>query len=944
MLLGEWLLSLHADAVIRVWDARAAVAEALPAAGAARTRQLPVIPTRTVRLPESVRPMAWLHPDTYVNKVAIGTADGSVLIVNVRSGAIVHTCERVASAAIISMAQSPVVDVIGVGSADGHLVLHNLKLDAHITRFSHASHGSDDGSAGAVTAVTFASEGQLAFPAVVSATSAGALAVWNLESRSLAAALPVAHDGAILFAGFLPRQPCVLTAGADNSVQIWQVDRIGGAPQVLRARAGHAAPPRLLRYYGGAAVASLASGANAAACEIASGGGSDRALRAFHTALDAQGGELSQGHLAARARALGVHANALRLAPISALAVSDRRRGQWSDVVTAHAGSSVAHTWAWDTRKISDVTLAMPNSSESITALAISTCGHFAVAGGSRGSVIKFGLQTGARRGAFPMGDPADYVRIGARGPKRGGLYADAGAVDRPRRHETGAARNHSGARAIDSIATAIDRTFGLEVTTASQGTKRLRNSAAGGHTSSVYGVAVDALNSTLISADATGKLLFWDFATAAQRGALVLPAGCAALVMHRDSGLVAILCDDFVTRIVDVSTRRLVRTLVGHTNRLSDAAFTPDARWLLTASLDGSIRVWDVPSGRCIDWFAFDAAPVALAISPGGEHLVTAHVGERGLAVWANRDHYGTAGAGAASGTAPNAPVRMDLPTTVAADDNGSNAMAPPATSDAVTTTAPAPLAPAPSKPIVPRTDTRITLSTQPTSVWVNLSRLQAIAARNKPVAPPTKPPSAPFFLPTTGGLAPSFVPPTMPVPNQGHGDAHDHSFDEGGDNAEASEDRHLAVIRGPRQARGPLADALRAMIAAGNDEDSRADAVSAAATFLTTQGPAAVDAAVRSLCLGLHDDHGVALVEALLIYFERSLGANGGVPSCNYELTQAQLQLTLAVYADVIATTVMLQNAAGRVLAAHRPDAERLRSMLDRALCMVSTFLGQT
>ncbi len=40
---------------------------------------------------------------------------------------------------------------------------------------------------------------------------------------------------------------------------------------------------------------------------------------------------------------------------------------------------------------------------------------------------------------------------------------------------------------------------------------------------------------------------------------------------------------------------------------RLGPQTFSPDGRWLLTASMDGSVRVFDIPSGRLVDWFAFE-------------------------------------------------------------------------------------------------------------------------------------------------------------------------------------------------------------------------------------------------------------------------------------------------------------------------------------------------
>ena len=45
----------------------------------------------------------------------------------------------------------------------------------------------------------------------------------------------------------------------------------------------------------------------------------------------------------------------------------------------------------------------------------------------------------------------------------------------------------------------------------------------------------------------------------------------------------------------------RSVRHFRGHRDRITDMAIAQDARWLLSASLDGTVRVWDVPSARCL-------------------------------------------------------------------------------------------------------------------------------------------------------------------------------------------------------------------------------------------------------------------------------------------------------------------------------------------------------
>ena len=50
-----------------------------------------------------------------------------------------------------------------------------------------------------------------------------------------------------------------------------------------------------------------------------------------------------------------------------------------------------------------------------------------------------------------------------------------------------------------------------------------------------------------------------------------------------------------------DVEALRRVRTFAGHADRITDMHIAQDARWLLSASLDGTLRVWDVPSARCL-------------------------------------------------------------------------------------------------------------------------------------------------------------------------------------------------------------------------------------------------------------------------------------------------------------------------------------------------------
>ena len=94
--ISELLVAAHSDGFIRVWH----VAVDSDAASCIATLQ------QEIALPNFVTPTVLVHPDTYLNKVAVGTSMGSVCIVNIRSGRVVHECKVAPSGvAVTALAQ-----------------------------------------------------------------------------------------------------------------------------------------------------------------------------------------------------------------------------------------------------------------------------------------------------------------------------------------------------------------------------------------------------------------------------------------------------------------------------------------------------------------------------------------------------------------------------------------------------------------------------------------------------------------------------------------------------------------------------------------------------------------------------------------------------------------------------------------------------------------------
>lgn len=76
--------------------------------------------------------------------------------------------------------------------------------------------------------------------------------------------------------------------------------------------------------------------------------------------------------------------------------------------------------------------------------------------------------------------------------------------------------------------------------------------------------------------------------------------------------------------RIWNFETQEKIFDLQGHHDRINAVAFSPDGSWLVSASDDCTIRVWNVLSGSLVVARQFDAAIQSLAFSADGTHLYT--------------------------------------------------------------------------------------------------------------------------------------------------------------------------------------------------------------------------------------------------------------------------------------------------------------------------------
>lgn len=266
-------------------------------------------------------------------------------------------------------------------------------------------------------------------------------------------------------------------------------------------------------------------------------------------------------------------------------------------------------------------------------------------------------------------------------------------------------------------------------------------------HKHSVRGVHCDTLNQMVVTGDSEGVLKFWHFSTPKIKqpfARLTLPEGIIMFRAHRENAMLCVALEDFTLNIMDCETRSIVRKFSGHTARITDACFSPDSRWLVSASMDCTIKVFHIPSSYMVDHFSVEMACVSLTMSPTGDFLATTHVNYLGIYLWANKalfsyvslksiDPFSVAPVVDLPSSALTAdePVDFDLEDLEDGESVELNYKSPPQLNKLL-----------------------VTMSDVAASRWQNLLNLDIVKQRNRPKVPLKTPKHAPFFLPTVAGL----------------------------------------------------------------------------------------------------------------------------------------------------------------------------------------------
>jgi WD40 repeat protein len=567
---GRFVVSGSADSAIKIWDLE-------------QGREILTLPEHEA----AVRSVAYSPDGT---RIASGSVDYTIKLWDAGAGEELATLTGHGDA-VNSVAYSPGGEFLVSGSSDRTVRIWDAETGRALWTFS--------GHSRLVNEVCYSPDGRI----VASASRDGTVKLWDTGNGVLLRTLS-GHDGEVYAVRFSPDGRFVVSGSTDGVIIMW--DAIAG--REVRTFTGHEGVVRTLDFSpNGRYIASASSVDSSIRIWDAFTG---LQIRSFGIA----GVETLRYSPDGRYIASGSLDNAIRLWDVStgaeilvlegrsswvrsvayspdgrhlAFGSTDRTVRVWEagtgrEILTlaGHTGTVRSVAFSPDDKRIisgaADSTVRVWDAASGwelqilrghgsvVRAVSCDPGGRFIVSGSSDASIKVWDAVSGEELWTFA----GHTGEVNALAYSPDGFYIASGSSDRTVR--------------IWDVAGGAPRTFR-------------------GHASAVVSVAYGHNGSRLASGSADGTIKIWDVESG---DVLETISGYSS---HIKSGLayspnglfLAAAMDNHTILIADAEGGGRPRVLRGHTGEIYDLAYSPNGQRLVSASLDGTTRIWDVATGR---------------------------------------------------------------------------------------------------------------------------------------------------------------------------------------------------------------------------------------------------------------------------------------------------------------------------------------------------------
>ncbi|MEJ0057095.1 MAG: hypothetical protein WDN75_16430 [Bacteroidota bacterium] len=119
------------------------------------------------------------------------------------------------------------------------------------------------------------------------------------------------------------------------------------------------------------------------------------------------------------------------------------------------------------------------------------------------------------------------------------------------------------------------------------------------GHQELITSLRLSPDQNTLLSSSDDGTVRLWDIGTGLLVRKFKTPGAAHIAIYSADGRFVYSGGSDRIIRVWDVATSKVTRTFEGHKGEVTSLLLSPDGKMLISLSLDGATKFWDLNSGK---------------------------------------------------------------------------------------------------------------------------------------------------------------------------------------------------------------------------------------------------------------------------------------------------------------------------------------------------------